>query len=288
LARTRITPATLAARGLQPLRSRSRRWVEDLDRRQRRHLLATAAGIAATGILAWLGTDHLGWKSYETRIGVHRRIELADGSTVDLNTNTQLRARKSGNRREIMLARGEALFHVAHDPRRPFYVVAAGTVIRAVGTAFSVRIRAPEDVAVLVAEGRVAVSAPGTEANFENPTSLAAAPKVSASEAANVRRDSVSVSSLAGPDIQRRLAWTAGRIVFRGETLEDAVREFNRYNRRQITIVDPSILNVRVGASFQTTDPDSFIAALRRSFGSRAQVENDGGEVRLFAGGQPR
>jgi len=195
--------------------------------------------------------------------------------------------RMTDSRRDIMLTRGEALFHVAHDSKRPFYVMAGGAVVRAVGTAFSVRIRDSEHVDVLVAEGRVAVGPPGTEANFENPSLLATATKVSASEAASVRRNSVSIRSVQPEDVTRKLAWTAGHLAFQGETLDDAVQEFNRYNQRQITIADPSIVKVQVGGIFLTTDPDSFIAALQRSFGIRVQVGDDNGDIRLFAGGKP-
>jgi transmembrane sensor len=50
------------------------------------------------------------------------------------------------------------------------------------------------------------------------------------------------------------------------------VAEFNRYNRRQITIADPAIANLRVGGSFEATDPQSFVNALEQSFGVRASV----------------
>jgi transmembrane sensor len=287
LARTKIHPSALMTRGLQPLRGTSRRRPEDLMMPDRRRVIATAAAIAATGVLAWFGSYHLGWKTYETSVGGREKIELTDGSTVDLNTNTELNVRISGSRRDIMLARGEALFHVAHDSTRPFYVTAGGTVVRAVGTAFCVRIRDAEHVDVLVEEGRVAVGAPGTEANFENPSLLATAPKVSAGEAAVVRRNSVSIRSVPSKDITRKLAWTAGYLAFQGETLDDAVEEFNRYNQRQIRIADPSIVQVQVGGIFRTMDLDSFTAALQRSFGFRVQVGDKNGDIRLYAGGRP-
>jgi len=268
------------------LQGKPKKGIEDLLIPDRRRVLTTAGAIAAAGVLAWFGAYHLGWNSYETGLGGRETVELSDGTTVDLNTSTELDARITGSRRDIMLSRGEALFHVAHDSTRPFYVMAGGTVVRAVGTAFSVRIRDAEHVDVLVAEGRVAVGAPGNEANFENPTLLASAPKVSAGEVASVRRNSVSVHSLLSKDVTRKLAWTAGHLDFQGETLDDAVQEFNRYNQRQITIADPSIVKVQFGGSFLTTDLDSFIAALPR-FGIRVQVGGNNGDIRLFAGGKP-
>ena len=287
LARNRITPAGVLQRGLQPLQGTQRKRAEDLVMPDRRRVIATAVAIAAAGVLAWFGAYHLGWKSYETSVGARETIELSDGSTVDLNTNTELNARITGGRREIMLARGEALFHVAHDSSRPFYVTAGGTVVRAVGTAFSVRIRDPEHVDVLVQEGKVAVGAPETEANFENPKLLASAPKVSANQAASVRPRQVSVRALAEKEVARKLEWTAGQLDFQGETLEDAVQEFNRYNQRQIVIADPSIRYLQVGGRFRTTDVDSFVAAQRSVFGLRVQVGDNNGNVRLYANDRP-
>jgi transmembrane sensor len=288
LARGKVSPATMMTRGLQPISSAPRRRPEDIAIPERRRVLAIAAGIAAAGIVAWVGAYHLGWKSYETGVGGREEIALSDGSTVDLNTNTELTTRITGSRRDIMLARGEALFHVAHDSTRPFYVTAGGAVVRAVGTAFSVRIRDPEHIDVLVAEGRVAVGAPGTEANFENPNLLASAPKVSAGEAASVRRNTVSVRTLPSKDdITRKLQWTAGHLAFQGETLDDAVQEFNRYNQRQITVADPSLLQLQMGGNFVTTDPDSFVASLQRLYGIQVQAGLNNGDIRLTAGGKP-
>jgi transmembrane sensor len=116
---------------------------------------------------------------------------------------------------------------------------------------------------------------------------LASAPKVSAGEAASVRRNSVSVRSVLPKDVSRKLAWTAGDLVFQGETLDDAVQEFNRYSQRQMTIADPSSMKVPLGGRFQATDTDSFIATLQRSFGIRVQIEGNNGDIRLFAGGKP-
>jgi transmembrane sensor len=285
LARTRISPATILTRGPPQLRGKKSKRLEDLFIIDRRRVLITGAAIAATGVFAWFGAYHLGWKAYETSVGGREKIELADGTTVDLNTNTELNARISNSRREIVLGRGEALFHVAHDTKRPFYVVAGGTVVRAVGTAFSVRMRDAEHVEVLVAEGRVAVGAPGTEANFENSSLLARAPKVSAGETATVRRNSVQIHGVPQKDIPRKLAWTAGQLAFQGETLDDAVQEFNRYNERQILIADRSILGLQIGGNFSTTEPESFVAALQK-LGVRGQPGADG-DIRLYASGTP-
>lgn len=287
LAVTKIAPSSIEAAGTRPIAATRRGRPDELAVPERRRVFAIAAAIAAAGIIAWFGTYHLGWMQYETGVGGREKRELADGSTVHLNTNTELDVRISRSRREIMLSRGEALFHVAHDANRPFYVTAGATVVRAVGTEFSVRIRDPEHVDVLVAEGKVAVGAPGTDANFENPSLLATAPKVSAGEAASVRPGSVDIHPMLSEDVTRKLRWTTGFITFQGETLSEAVQEFNRYNDRQIRIADQSIVEVKVGGNFRATGVDSFTAALQHNYGFRAQVADNGGEIHLIAGSRP-
>ena len=55
---------------------------------------------------------------YETAIGGHERVILADGSSVILNTNSRVNVDFSGNRRDIHLVRGEAFFEVVHETKR--------------------------------------------------------------------------------------------------------------------------------------------------------------------------
>jgi transmembrane sensor len=287
MARARISPAMMAARGLHPLPGNPRIRPDEIVMPDRRRVLAIAAGIAAIGFVAWFSQSHIGWKTYETGVGNHEEVALEDGSIVDLNTNTELSTRITGSRRDVALTRGEALFHVAHDSTRPFYVTANGTVVRAVGTAFSVRIRDAEHVDVLVAEGRVAVRAPGTKTNLDDPSQIPAALKVSAGEAAIVLRNTVQKRFLPSDDITRKLAWTAGHLVFQGETLDDAVNEFNRYNQRKLSIADQTIVQQAVGGDFTATDPDSFVAALRKLFGIQSRTDKINGNIRLTAGEKP-
>ena len=62
--------------------------------------------------------------------------------------------------RRVRLERGEAFFQVTKDPRRPFVVEVGGVTVRAIGTAFNVRLGGGE-LDVLVAEGKVEVASTG-------------------------------------------------------------------------------------------------------------------------------
>ncbi len=251
-----------------------------------RHGWLAAAAVAGLAVLgAWYWALQSGWETYQTAIGARQHILLTDGSTVELNTNSELRVRMAPTHRDLVLKRGEALFHVAHDSQRPFFVTAETTVVRAVGTAFSVRIREDNRVEVLVTEGRVAVGSPETTETQSLPVAAAAA---STGEAAFVNHGTVSVRHMRTDDMARKLAWTEGHLAFLGETLTEAVGEFNRYNLRHLSIGDRSINEMHVGGTFSSTDPDSFVAALELKFHVAALPAADGSGVRLIAAPEAR
>lgn len=261
--------------------------------------LAAAASVALVGIGAviWFSVGKVsGWERYATDYGSFEKIVLDDGSIVHLNTNSAMRVRLSDVHREIMLERGEALFKVAHDASRPFDVQAAGTTVRAVGTEFSVRVRERaerkdglKDVEVLVKEGQVAIDPPKGE--LERAAVLpASVARLSAGETVTISAERVHVEKMAETDVKQKLSWTEGRLWFERQRLADVVAEFNRYNRRQMVIADPAIADLRIGGGFEATDPESFVAALERTFGIRAFPSPSNGDepdtIRLVGTGE--
>ncbi len=64
---------------------------------------------------------------FRTTSGEHSTVALADGSTLELNSNSFARVDYARHRRVIRLDRGEAFFKVAHDTQRPFWVVAGNS-----------------------------------------------------------------------------------------------------------------------------------------------------------------
>jgi transmembrane sensor len=227
--------------------------------------LAAAASLvlALVGGGLWLYQQNFSWQHYETRVGGFARVVLDDGSVIDLNTNSEVRVHLGDTRREVRLIRGEGRFQVAHDTSRPFTVSAAGAAVRAVGTAFTVRLRDSARVDVLVSEGKVAIVSASDSGR------VPPAPPLGAGEAAVVVADHISVSRVEPQQLERRLAWTSGRLQFRGEPLAEAVAEFNRYNRRQLKLADASLESLHVGGNFAATDPESFAAALASAFNLR-------------------
>jgi transmembrane sensor len=260
-------------------RSHSRESQSVASSLTRRRLLAAAvAGIGVLGgTLSWTLLRR-GREGYSSGIGEVRRIALADGSSVVLNTNSEVIVEITSQRRSIRLVQGEALFEVAHDRSRPVVVVAHGTGVRAVGTAFAVRLEGTQ-VDVTVTEGVVEV------AELESlsagvvgamPAAAAGVRRVVAHERAVIAPTGPPVVQPIAPDeAQRRLAWRDGMVSFEGESLGTAVAEINRHNRRQIVIDDPSLASVPVVGVFRTTDIEGFIAAAAAALNTRATADGD-------------
>ncbi|MCF6196579.1 MAG: FecR domain-containing protein, partial [Emcibacter sp.] len=117
------------------------------------HKWSIAAMVLITfGFAISLYVNYLPPGTYRTATGEQRTVQLADGSTVYLNTHSKIKVDFSGDIRKIHLLQGEARFDVAKDKNRPFIVETSRGNIRAVGTSFNVYDSA-EMVEVLVFEG---------------------------------------------------------------------------------------------------------------------------------------
>jgi transmembrane sensor len=96
-------------------------------------------------------------EQYITAVGQRSTVTLRDGSSVELNARTRVKVNFTETRRGVELVDGQALFHVAKNPHRPFIVRAGNREIVAIGTAFDVRVDAAY-LRVTLIEGKVAVS----------------------------------------------------------------------------------------------------------------------------------
>ena len=207
--------------------------------------------------------------TYSTPVGGHEHLMLEDGSVLDLNTNTSVRVQFTAARRQIFLDRGEILLSVAHDASRPLEVLAAGIVNRAVGTKFSVRLYDNADVETVVTEGRVLVL------REQNLLGMPAAAKpvartLVAGDRVLVNARAARISKLSVKEVDSVLQWTTGRITFHEEKLSDVVRELNRYNARQLVILDRRVAGTRIGGGFDTSHADTYAEDLMKFFGPKA------------------
>jgi transmembrane sensor len=230
----------------------------------RRHGVLATASVLAVAALSAAAAIRLGQTVITTQWGERREVTLADGSIVDLAPSSDVRVRLLAKRRLVSLNRGEALFHVAKNPKRPFIVTADNTSVRAVGTAFDVARRAG-GVAVTVVEGRVSVTTqaslvPRIKAGRGEPPirlSLGANQQVVVSSSTG---DATPVRQVQG---EAEVAWATNQLDFDNEPVAEVASRFNLYNHTQIRVLDQALAARRVSGSFRTTDPESFVAFIK-------------------------
>jgi transmembrane sensor len=222
--------------------------------------LAAAAVLAAVVVgTIWLQQGRE-LQTLATAVGQQRNVTLADGSIVTLNTNTIVETDLRRHERQIYLRKGEAHFQVAHDRSRPFLVHAGDAVVRAVGTAFEVRVLTDQHVDVVVNEGRVEVQTTATIARPAVATTLRA---LNAGERLSASGQDYAVTPITAQQLSSELAWREGAIVFDAEPLADAIAEIERYTDARIVVSDPEIAALRVGGRFRTGDVQEFFDALQ-------------------------
>lgn len=231
--------------------------------------LAAVAAVAVVGI-----SLALGWRvhspavqpvAYGTAVGALETAALADGSEATLSSDSRIVVALSRRERHIDLERGEAFFHAAKDPKRPFVVAAGGHQAIAVGTRFAVR-RDADGMRVVVTEGLVRLeSDPGVDGRPQ-PTTLLPAGSV-----ALAGPHGVVVQSGTVDEARQALSWRDGFLAFRDTSLAAAAAEFNRYNARKIVIADPSVGALRVGGSFRWSNAEAFVRLLEQGFPVRAE-----------------
>lgn len=247
--------ADRALRG-EPSRARAKRWL----------IPAMAAGfamVAAVIVLPrWLApaTEPAG-TAYVTPTGQQQTISLSDGSSIVLDTHSEVVVRYSTQTRRIDLLHGQAQFSVQGNPAWPFVVHAGHGTVTAVGTQFQVRL---DDDATHVAllHGKLAIATISKD-GLKRSASLIGGQGLSF-DAKGL------ISPVHSIDSQRVRGWTEGKLFVHDWRLPALLAEMNRYHRTQLRVGDPSLQNVHISGVFHTHDEQTLLQALQQGWNIRA------------------
>ncbi len=205
--------------------------------------LAASLGMIGVGISLGLSDRNT---TLATSKGEFRRVALADTSVASINSNSELQVKLFDHKRQVVLVKGEAWFEVAKDKTKPFIVEAGDVHVRAVGTAFGVN-RLKEGAEVLVTEGTVEVWTGKAKA------------LLTAGQHSFVPYHTTQITVAQQPqEVQRKLAWRDGKLIFTRQTLGEAVADFNRYSAKKIIISDPSLEGKRIFGQYQVDAAEQF------------------------------
>jgi transmembrane sensor len=237
----------------------------DLANPGRRRLLTAAASVTTVaGVGLWLGR---GWieelessARYVTRVGEMRSVVLADASELLLNTATEVLVRYGHGAREVRLLHGEALFTVA-QALRPFTVHVGDWVLLTANATFAVR----DD-----ATG-IDLKVKGGDVEAQPRSGNATSQRLTGNQEASLREQGVAeVRTVRQAELDRRLAWRKGLVIFDGESVREAVAQMNRYTTRKIELEGLPIFEQPVVGVFHSTDTAPFVAMLERQLGVHA------------------
>jgi transmembrane sensor len=231
---------------------------------------AAAAVVVAAALSALLILPGESQTPYRTDVGERRTVSLPDGSTVDLNTSTELLVEYTDQQRLIAMLRGEVFFDVARDESRPFIVAAGHGAIRAVGTGFAVRLRSPDLVSVTVTEGIVQVTRSSVDrSDAPQTTGTPPAPTVRPGQRAEYNREDTRIEAVAQDELERAQAWRRGLLVFEDASLAEVIDEVNRYTETRLVLADAELGELRLGGTFRTGRVEALLNVLEKGFGIR-------------------
>lgn len=246
------------------------------ERRPKKIIFSAAASILLAvfiGVMTlWpdnAGIDQSHMERHVTRIGEQKSIELEDGSTITLNTATQLLIAFSDKERKIILERGEAYFSVAPDPERLFTVDTGYRAITVMGTEFNIH-KMPDKLELAVLDGMVAMHAPeespsASSPQLSNNTSPARQYRVPAGWRAEFNVNKQSITGEKPPHLDSDYSWRSGILDFDGTPLVEVVQEFNRYSGKKILIEDASIMDLKVLATIKINRLDLALDGLEQT-----------------------
>ncbi|MDO4724797.1 MAG: FecR domain-containing protein [Comamonadaceae bacterium] len=244
----------------------------------RRPVLRALALLLLAGGGAALGWRQLSGRAAQvTALGERRRLELADGSALELDSQTALDVDFHASERALRLRQGAILVTTRPDPAqptRPFVVYTPQARILALGTRFEVRV-APEASTVTVLEHAVQVSPLGQPG---------AAQRVQAGQRLRVQRAGVGAIEASAPGAG---AWAQGRLVVWDRPLAEVAAELARYRRGWLSC-DPAVAGLRVSGVLPLDDTDQALASLAESFALRIERDWTGLRTRIAPRAEPR
>ena len=230
-------------------------------RHNRRFAVKSLCIALGVGLLAAGGNEVVPWRTlmadYATKAGERRRVTLADGTAVELNTATAIDAAYDEQSRLVRLHRGEVLITTAKEidrAYRPFVVHTRLGQARALGTRFQMRDSAA-GMRIAVFEGAVEFKPAGTSGTN-------GAIRIDAGRQGLFDRQGL-IGTLSQANVET-VAWTDGVIVADRMPLGELVAELDRSMPGKLRC-DPAIASLTISGVFPLDQPARILAAIART-----------------------
>lgn len=192
---------------------------------------------------------------------------LADGSKVVLDTRSKVLVDYDGDARRFALIAGRARFAVAREAR-PFAVKVAGRELVTTAGTFDVSL-IDRDPQVRLLDGSLEVRGIGWTQGMP---------------VARLRTgDDVRLAS-SGPTANNGAArtgdaWPRRMLQFEATPLADAVKQVNRYSRKQVRLAQPGLGDRRISGAYHAGDAEAFARSVAVALGLALRRSADGALV---------
>lgn len=207
--------------------------------------------ISVPGGFAGLSAD------YHTAVGEQRRVDLREGISLELNTQTRISRREQG----IELLEGEVEVQVA----QPLTVQAGAGWLSASQARFNVR-NTDHSVCVTCIEGWLAVEVQGRSVRLDSGRQLT--------------YDAAGLGPVVTVDTEAVIAWREQVLVFNNATLDTVIDEINRYRPGMLVLLNRELGKRRVQARFSLEQLPGVALLIRDAYGAKC-TELPGGVVLL-------
>lgn len=232
--------------------------------KQHKAKLATVAsllvvlGVATFSSEGWYGNS----SHYQVARGSHETINLADGSRLEMNTDSEIKVRINHWQRTVEVMKGEVYFSVIHNAEKPFIVQAGAGRSIDIGTEFDVY-RQAEQVIIAVQEGSVRV-----EANQSR--------DLIASEAVAYNQKGDFINLPAKLNIDSVTAWRRGKLIFDNRRLDEVLSEIGRYHKVQLRLAETQLADNKVSGTFFIDRLEANLATIANSLNLTVRHINEG------------
>ncbi|WP_020182113.1 FecR domain-containing protein [Methylotenera sp. 1P/1] len=222
----------------------------------RRLVLKSVLLLAGSGTLAYSGYQFTPWQQmiadHGTAVGEQRKIMLADGTELHLNTDSAVDIHFDAQQRQIKLLKGEVLITTGHQSydHRPFSIQTTHGNVRALGTRFLVH---QQENTTFVAVYESAVEVRPIASNKATRLKVGEQLSFDTSQAYGIMQADQDLS-----------AWSDGVIVAKELRLADFAKELDRYRSGKI-ICNASVVNLKISGVFPINDPDRVIKTLENT-----------------------
>jgi transmembrane sensor len=194
-------------------------------------------------------------------VGENRSFILTDGSKITLAGNSSVIVDINQHERRVSLRSGSAYFDVAHDISRVFSVTAQLTQVRVRGTAFEVKRSTDSKIKISVQRGLVDVADMPEHGSVDEHVF-----QLQANEQLHTDINGTFISDVIQFDPKTEFSWLNKRLIYDNVPLKNVIMDINRYAKKPVVIIDKSLNELPITASFTFDQIDQMLAGLSAAY----------------------